>query len=49
MAHETLFVPKQSDKVVIDCFSKIAKEIGNTSFQVTALGGSTFEINLNAV
>lgn len=48
MAHESLYVPKQSDKVVIDCFSEIAKEIGNPPFHVTALGGVTFEINLTA-
>ena len=26
MAHETLFVPKQSDEVLINCFRKIAEE-----------------------
>ena len=40
MAYETLFVPKQSDKVLVNCFRKIATENGIDSFQVTAFGQS---------
>jgi hypothetical protein len=45
MAHETLFVPKQSDEVLIDCFCKIAEEYNIPSFNVTAFGFSTFDIH----
>ena len=44
MAHETLFVPKQSDKLVINCFRKIAEEYDIASFTVSAFGYSSFEI-----
>ena len=48
MAHETLFVPKQSDEVLINCFRKIAEKYGIESFSVTAFGFSTFDIHSNA-
>ena len=44
MAHETLFVPKQSDKVLINCFRKIAKEHGIISFRVTSFGRSVINV-----
>ena len=49
MAHETLFVPKQSDEVLINCFRKIAEEYGIESFSVTAFGFSKFDIYSNGL
>ena len=48
MSNETLFIPKQSDKVVINCFRKIAEENGVESFQVTAFGNSSITISLTS-
>ena len=48
MSNETLFIPKQSDKKIINCFRKIAEENGVDSFQVTAFGGSSFAISLTS-
>ena len=48
MSNETLFIPKQSDKKVINCFRKIAEENGVQSFHVTAFGNSSFEISLTS-
>ena len=45
MAHETLFVPKQSDEILVNCFRKIAVKYSIQSFNVTAFGFSTFEVH----
>ena len=40
MAHETLFIPKQSDKVLFGCFHKLATDYNVRFITVTALGQS---------